>query len=355
MAKSATITVLFSGGGSLGHVAPSIAVAQELRKRVPNAHTVFVLSPIEEERILTQKSGLECRVLRAPKFPRSVSLAALLFPYHFIIAFLRSLILVQHLKPSVVFSKGGFMSVPVCLAAAVFRVPIIHHCSDSVLNFSDRIITLIAMQVCIGFPSGYSSFIHTGNPVRELLKNASKNRGMTITGFSGKRPVIIIIGGSQGAKAINEIVDEHFSELIDIADIIHITGRGKALSRSHARYFAREVVYDELPHLYALADIVVSRAGAGALSELAALGKPAVIIPLAGVAHDHQCRNAELLQSLRAAIVLSGETASKDLLPSLRELLHSPEQRQKLQDAISKTNPTDAASHIASLILDAVK
>jgi UDP-N-acetylglucosamine--N-acetylmuramyl-(pentapeptide) pyrophosphoryl-undecaprenol N-acetylglucosamine transferase len=173
-----------------------------------------------------------------------------------------------------------------------------------------------------------------------------------ITGFSGRRPVLMVIGGSQGSVTLNTWVDRNFDALLDSADVIHITGIGKGISRTHARYFSRPYVLEELPHLYAIADVVVTRAGAAALSELALLRKAAVVVPLAGVGHDHQVRNGEALTKAGAAVVIE-ETNEKDLLPSVQSLLLDPERRTLLGDALYRMFPDDAASRLARVILDA--
>ncbi len=247
---------------------------------------------------------------------------------------------------------------PVCLAAALLRIPVILHASDSVPNLSDRLLGLFAKKICTGFPveafpSGLRrKAVQTGNPVRAMIFDGSESAGQGFTGFSGRRPVVMIIGGSQGARALNEAVEKHFDELIALADVIHITGAGKGISKSHARYFSRPYVLEELPHLYALADVVVTRAGAGALSELAALKKPVIIIPLAGVAHNHQVRNAEVLAALGAAKLLSQKNI--DELPSRIRNLLTASDRQAFGDNLAKALPTDAAAAIAKIVLDAL-
>jgi UDP-N-acetylglucosamine--N-acetylmuramyl-(pentapeptide) pyrophosphoryl-undecaprenol N-acetylglucosamine transferase len=260
-------------------------------------------------------------------------------------------------RPVGVFSKGGSISVPVCLVARCLRIPIILHESDSVPGVSGAFLARFAKKICTGFEAKefperiQKKTIHTGNPVRREILGGNRAAGQRITGFSGRRPVLMVIGGSQGAVALNTMVDTSFDALVDIADIIHLTGTGKETGRVHARYFARPFVHEELAHLYTLADVIVTRAGAGVLSELAALRKAAIVIPLVGVGHDHQVKNARLLAERNAVDYLPQEQI--DQVPSrVMALLRDPEKRRRLSENLARTFPPDAAYRIAEVLLD---
>lgn len=348
-------TIVFAGGGSLGHVTPSIAVAEYVKKMSPDARIVFVASHRPDERRMIEGAGFECWSLNAPKFPRAFSPAIIIFPLLFGWSLIRSLRLLAAIRPSIVFSKGGFVSVPVVIAAWINGTPIILHTSDSVPNMSDRLLMKFAKTICTGFPLEdlRKVHLHTGNPVRSIIKTGSRDAGQRITGFSGKRPVLMIIGGSQGSLALNRAVDRNFETLLDRADIIHLTGVGKKINRTHARYFAREEVNGDLPHLYTLADIVVTRAGAGVLSELAALQKVAIVTPLTGVAHDHQWKNTEYLMNAGAVFHLPEERLS-ELPDVIRSILSDHEMRRIMGEALETCFPSDAAEKVAHVILDAL-
>lgn len=352
-----TTSIVFSGGGSAGHVTPLIAIADAVTKLNPTVQPLFICADRKDETDVLGASKATYKTIHAGKFPRGLSLRLLTFPFLLVLSFLQSFRILRVIRPSLVVSKGGYVSVPVCLAAAILRIPIVLHASDSVPNLSDRFVGLFAKKICTGFPieafpAGLRrKAVQTGNPVRSMIYGGSKSAGQGITGFSGRRPVIMVIGGSQGARALNEAIDKNFDELIDLGDIIHLTGAGKGIDKSHARYFSKAYVVEELPHLYALADLVVTRAGAGTLSELAALRKPIIIVPLAGVAHDHQVRNAEILAELGAAKLLSQKNL--DELPArIRSLMSSPD-AQSFGDNLAKALPADAAAAIAKIVLDA--
>ncbi len=353
-------TILFSGGGSSGHLTPSIAVANALLRSDKNLRPYFVIADRRDERELLERSRLGYGVIHAGKFPRGLSFRLITFPFLALLSFIESLLLLRRLRPALVFSKGGYVSVPVCLSAALLRIPIVLHSSDVVPNLSDRLIGHFARRICTGFPPAHfpaalaAKAEQTGNPARPIIFGASRDAGRRITGFSGKRPVIMVIGGSQGSLTLNAAVAQSFDALLDMADVIHLTGQGKPGSKNHARYFARPSVTDDLPHLYALADVVITRAGAGVLSELAALAKAAIVVPLAGVAHDHQVKNAEALAERDACVVVTEERLAE--LPSVVGfLLASPERRADLGKNLQAFFPAQAAESVARITLDALR
>lgn len=350
-------TILFVGGGSLGHVLPSIAVWEDVRRMDPALCAVFVTAERKEEIDAVMTAGFIAKPLRAPKCPRMASVQVLLFSFRLFTTCIRSWCILSDVRPGVVFSKGGFISTPLCIVAWLRRVPIVLHMSDSVPSLSDRIVGRIARVICTGFPIGTLSpsiqarVVHTGNPVRTVIAQASRSAGMRITGFSGRRPVVMITGGSQGAQSINGEVERIFDALIDTADVIHLTGAGKGIPRTHARYYARPLVHEEFPHLLALADIVVTRAGAGTLAEIAMLQKTAIVIPLEGVGHDHQVKNACLLQQ-HVAIDLLPQSELPSLLTRIRRLLEDSERRDALGKNLQNIFTSSASNTIAKIILD---
>ncbi len=351
-------TILFVGGGSLGHVVPSMAVAEQIRCLHPSARMVFVCAKRADEMQMLERAGHTFSVLRAP--PSSLSLASLFFPIAFVRACLCARKILQREKPTVIFSKGGYVSVPMCVVAWLQKIPIVHHESDSVLSLSSRLISRLATVVCAGFPQTIwpegvkRKVVVTGHPVRAEIASGSVSAGQRITGFSGRRSVVLIIGGSQGSVALNQAVAKALPSLLDLADIIHLTGKGKMNAVHHARYFVRPSMSEELPHLYALADIVVSRAGAGVLSELAVLQKAVLTVPLAGVAHDHQVCNAKILETKGALELLPQERIH--LLPEvLKNLLGHRKRLLALGKALHACFPVDAAKRIALLLLAEVQ
>lgn len=347
-------TILIAGGGSLGHVTPALAVAEQIKKKVPQALIIFTIGKKPDEKKIIDDAGFESFPMRMPKFPRGLTLSLFTFPFSFLSGLLWSLKLIGTVRPDVLFCKGGFVSVPVALAAWFKKIPIVLHTSDAVPNLSDRILMKLARTICTGFPQENLSIphMHTGNPVRSFIRTGSRDAGKRITGFSGNRPVLLVMGGSQGSLALNRGVMKNLDALLDRADIIHLTGRGKSVPSDHARHWVREEVFEDLPHLYALADIVLSRGGAGALSELSAAKKTVIATPLTGVAHDHQWKNTEYLVDAGAVYHLR-EDRLDDLPFVVDSLLHDPDMRDSMREALATCFPSDAAERVMEKVLDA--
>ena len=352
-----TLNIVFCGGGSVGHIAPAVAVARATMQLRTDVRPLFFCAKRNDEIAFLHHAHLPFRCVSAAKFPRGLSVGWMTFPFVFTWSLIATQRLLKEVKPAAIFSKGGYVSAPVCIVARMMGIPIVLHESDATGGMSNALVARMAKTVCLGFPTEAATprnAILTGNPVRPDIANGSKDAARRITGFSGRRPVVLIIGGSQGSLAINQAVDAHFDTLIDMADVIHLTGAGKGINRVHARYWARPFVTEELKHLYALADVAVSRAGAGTLSELAAVGKPVIVVPLRGVAQDHQQRNAELLAQAGAAVLLPQQRLV-ELPTTLRGLFANSAQRATLGQHLQGFFPPNAAIAIARTVLDAAE
>ncbi len=350
-----SLHIAFCGGGSVGHVAPAVAVARAAMKLNPDVKPMFYCADRADETDFLRHESLPFRTLPAAKFPRGLSTRWITFPVVFPYSLLAAFFELKKTRPAAIFSKGGYVSAPMCIAGRALGIPIVLHESDAAGGMSNALVAKMAKTVCLGFPETAGTprnAIITGNPVRPDVTAGRKDAGCRITGFSGRRPVLLVIGGSQGSVAINQAVDASFEKLIDMADVIHITGAGKGTGRSHARYWAKPFVTEELKHLYALADVAVSRAGAGALSELAALSKPVIVVPLRGVAQDHQQRNALALEKAGAAVLLP-QAELTELAHAVKGLLDDPAKRTALGERLHGFFPSEAASAIARTVLDA--
>lgn len=315
-------TILFAGGGSIGHIAPSVAVWHAVQQMHSDVSAHFVCSDRGQDEVFLKAEGCTHTVLHAPR----MGIALL---WQFPVSVWRALAILRQHTPAVVFSKGGYVAVPVCVAAWLLKIPIVQHETDSILGRANRWTAALASKVCLGFPSNDPSgkYIHTGNPVRVAISNGSRQEGQQITGFSGERPVLLVTGGSQGAQNINNAIAEQIDALTQTWDIIHLTGVGKGIAVESPHYYSEEFATATLPHLFALADCAISRGG-GSIAELSANGIAVIAVPLRGVGHDHQQRNAELLAKRNAAIVLQDEELAQQLLPALASL-HSKQAEYK--------------------------
>lgn len=336
--------ILACAGGSIGHLAPLVAVCHAIQARDSAVRIAVACAAQEQEQTFLRREGFTPVVLPSPRSPLG-----------FLRAIRRSFALLRECSPSVIFGKGGAVSIPLCLAAWWKGIPIILHESDVVMGRANRFLSRFADVVCRGFP---------GNPVRTEMLAGSRAEGLRITGFSGERPILLVIGGSQGAQAINEAVAALLPELLRLCDIIHITGPGKPPApRSPVRphpggplpalsgYWSTAFAGDTLPHLYALATAALSRAGAGVLSELAANGIPSIVVPLRGLAQDHQWHNASLFAKQHACVLLEQEHLAGQLVRELQRMITHPNIRAELSGNALSLHAPDAAGHIAEIVL----
>lgn len=339
-------SVLFVGGGSIGHIAPSIAVARALKEARPDIRTTFVVSTRPEDRAFVEKNAERAIPFAAPRLSWK-------FPWQFLRALKDARRLLEEECPAVIFSKGGYVSVPVCLAARKRKIPVILHESDAVSGWANWLIARHAKTLCLGFEGSIRkpNAVVTGTPVSADILEGSRQRGLTITGLSHMRPILIVLGGSQGALALNRAIAAHLSALLEYCEIIHLTGRGKATVIGDVPgYWQQEFATEEYPHLLAAADLALSRSGS-TLGELAAIGLPAILVPLDGAAHNHQRRNAEIAIRTGGCVLLDQRQLHGALVPSVRRLMEAPESRRVMADAIRKLHRPDAARQIASLIV----
>lgn len=338
-------TILFVGGGSAGHIAPSLAVWEKFHKIHPEFSAHFVCDDRKSDVDFLEQANQQSTKLNAPRFSWS-------FPWKFFGAAKEARKIIESVKPSIIFSTGGYVSVPVSYIAKKKKIPIVLFEADAVSGRANRIVKDFAAEVCFGFPlrktGDHSQY--TGHPLREKVISGSKEEGKKITGFDGNKPVLLVMGGSQGAQTINEAITEHMNKLLKICDICHITGVGKKISENKTGYWSKEFVTDELPHLYKLANSAVSRAGAGSIAELVSNMVPTILVPLRGVAHDHQIMNAKRIKEAGACIILDQSELGTRLVLSVQSILGDANLRMSLQNGMQSLKKEDAALQIAQII-----
>lgn len=270
-------------------------------------------------------------------------------PFFVLLGFFQSCFIILRFRPHVVFAKGGFVSVPVVLAAWLFRRPIILHESDSVMGLANRITSKLATKICVtfeGIMQKDNRYILTGNPIRTNILNGDKQKGYQLTNFNKKHPIILVWGGSQGAQKINEMIERDFNKLKNHFQIIHVTGVGKKTKINNSAYCAFEYLDEELKHIYAVTDFIVGRAGANSLFEIALIQKPNIVIPLKNA--DQQA-NAQYFEQKGASIILKDNDQLVNILTDLWQNSHKQNEMKKALNQIAKP---DAAEHIAKLILN---
>lgn len=314
------LRVLLTGGGSGGHIVPLLAVADELRKSDVNISLTY-FGPKNMFANEFALRDIPTYALVSSKLRRYFSLQYVLEPFRFIFGFLQALIILYRVMPDVVFSKGGPGSFAAVVCARWYMIPVIIHESDSVPGLTNRLSAIFASRIGISFESSASYFpqnkvAHVGNPVRkDLLEHVlEQDDAKEKLGFNSSRPVTIVLCGSQGAVRVNNFIVENLGTFLPVTQIYHQTGGRnidnvlseiRALGISTEGYHAEGFLdTNQLKIVLAAADVVISRAGSGTIFEIAAFGKPAILIPLPESANDHQRRNAYEYEKIGGAIVI---------------------------------------------------
>ena len=338
--------ILLLGGGSLGHTAPAVAVGHAIRKIAPGTQLHMICSPREDEAEFLRAEMIPFSTIKIPR-------RGILLPFQFVRSYKEASKIIETFQPDVVFSKGGGLSLPVCAAAWSKKIPIVLHESDARAGYASRLIARIAKKVCVGFPStDLRNGIFTGNPVRSSIAHGSREEGLRYTGLSGEKPILLISGGSQGAQSFNDVIRDQLDELLSICDIIHLTGRGKQTAAGKkSGYFAQEFALQALPHFYACATLALSRGGAGSISELAANGIPTIVVPLEGVAQNHQTENARQAEATGGVTLLNQSELQSNILSTVRSLLADPQKLREMSQKIRTLSLPDAAENIARIVL----
>ncbi|MGD9938406.1 MAG: undecaprenyldiphospho-muramoylpentapeptide beta-N-acetylglucosaminyltransferase [Clostridia bacterium] len=356
--------IAFTGGGTGGHVYPGLAVIERLRDSY-DGRIVWIGSGKEVERQAVEAAGVEFLSIPTGKLRRSLSLENLADVFKVAAGYFHARHLLKKLDPVLLFSKGGYVSVPPCLAAASLGIPFFTHESDLSPGLATRINARKASHIFLGWQKTLGTIPESwkartsvsGNPVRAAIIKGDPEAGRDWLGFDKNLPLILVLGGSQGARQINELIAALLPELDKLARVAHQTGPENAPCRpDDASYKSFEFVHGELPDLLAAADLVIGRAGAGTIAECAAAGKPMLLVPLTGATRGDQVENARLLEQEGAAMVFEGPQARPDaVLTALRALLDDPDRRSAMAAAARKATGGNAAEVIASAILKLIK
>ena len=346
--------IVLTGGGTAGHVTPNLALLPHLKEKGCTINYIGSYEGIEKG--LIETAGIPYYGISSGKLRRYFDLKNFSDPLNVMKGFFEARKLLKKLKPDVVFSKGGFVSVPVVLAAKTRRIPCIIHESDITPGLANRICIPMAKKVCANFPETMKYLpedkaVLTGTPIREELFKGNKIAGLDFCGFTANKPVIMIVGGSTGAMALNEAVRDLLPTLLRDYQIIHLCGKGK-MSEEHQNvsgYCQFEYVSKEMKDLFAAADLVISRAGANSICELLALRKPHILIPLSAAAsRGDQILNAESFEHQGFSYVLQEEDLTNDTL--LRAIRSVMEHKQEYVEAMEKSKLNEAIPTILTLL-----
>jgi len=352
-------TIVLTGGGTAGHVTPNIALLPALRDAGYDIHYIGTQEGIERD--LIESETLPYHAIPAGKLRRYIDWQNLTDIFRIKLGFLKAFFTLGRIKPDVVFSKGGFVTPPVVWAAWLRLIPVIIHESDITPGLANKLALPFANHICYAFaetgkylPSDKA--VHTGIPVRTELRNGDAQKGRDLCAFKSDKPTILIIGGSLGAQAINTAIRTALPELLKVFQICHLCGQGNLDTnlKQTEGYAQFEYVSDDLPHLFAASDFVISRAGATTLFELLTLHKPALLIPLsARASRGDQILNAQSFQKSGYSLVLSEDDLTPEtLLQSINKL---QTQENELKNAMSEWSDRDAITDIVQIIKNAHK
>ncbi|MGL4991442.1 MAG: undecaprenyldiphospho-muramoylpentapeptide beta-N-acetylglucosaminyltransferase [Sarcina sp.] len=319
--------IIMTGGGSAGHVTPNIALMPKLKDNGFEIKYIGSRDGIEKE--IIKKEGIPYFEISSGKVRRYFDLKNFSDPFKVIKGITDALKILKKEKPDIVFSKGGFVTVPVIIAASMKKIPVVSHESDFTPGLANKLAAPFCDKLCVTFPESLkhvkgNNGILTGTPIREELLKGDPSKGKAFCNFSKNKPVLLVIGGSLGSKVINDSIRGNLDNLLKGFNIIHLCGKNnidKSLKGKEG-YLQFEYISDELPDLMAYTDFVVSRAGANAIFELLALKKPHILIPLSAKAsRGDQVLNANSFKKSGYSIVIEEENLNKELLESkLKEL-----------------------------------
>ena len=346
--------IILTGGGTAGHVTPNIALLPRLKKLGYDIHYIGSYTGIEKE--LIEQFQIPYHGISSGKLRRYFSMQNFTDPFRVLKGFGEANKLIKSLKPDVIFSKGGFVSVPVVMAGKKCHVPTIIHESDMTPGLANKLSIPSATKVCCNFPETLEHLpkgkaVLTGSPIRQELLTGDKDAAKKFCGFTSDKPVILIIGGSLGSVIVNKAVRAILPELLKDFQVIHLCGKDKLdeFLKDLEGYVQFEYIQDELKDLFALADVVISRAGANAICELLALHKPNLLIPLsANASRGDQILNARSFERQGFSLVLEEEELNDQLLLETIRTLYN--QRDSYISAMKNSSQQDSIDIIIDLI-----
>jgi len=340
----------------MGPVTPLLAVYGALKKIDLAIEGVWIGTRHGPERVVVEAAGFRFYDLPVVRCVRSVSVEWLLFPFRFFCALYKAAQIIRREKPDVVGSAGGYTAVPVVLAAKLFHVPAWVHSQDVEVTLTTRLTAPLSDRLTIAWQQSareLGSRAHVvGNPVRHSILLGSKERAQERFSLDAHKPTVVIFGGGTGAAWLNAMTGEIVERLLVRASVIHITGTGKRVSRPPLKHYAvREFLREEMADAFAAADVVVCRAGMGTITELAALSKAAILLPLPNSAQE---KNAAAVED--ACVVLDQRTTSSDeLLRTIVNLLEDEQRRRELGQKMHSKLKTNVADELAVMLQGMIK
>ena len=346
--------ILLTGGGTLGSASPLIAIYEEAKKQNKNWDWFWIGTRAGVERGVVKLLGIQYEWVPSAKLRRYFSWYTLIDPFLFIIAFFRSILIIAAVKPDIIIGAGSFVSVPVIWAGWLFGKKIIIHQQDIYPTLSNRLCSWGADAVTVSFEKSLSDYPKEktewiGNPVRNALLSANAGIAREKFGLGSDAPVILVTGGSSGSHALNNWTWDNLDALCARFQVVHLAGRAKARQDiKRAQYHQIEFLGpDDMVHMFSAADIVVSRAGISTITELAHLGKVAIIIPMPGT---HQEDNAFFIEEARAALVYRQDKFDGRAVRDIMNLINSADEKARLSRAMGELMKKGARKRMVEII-----
>lgn len=346
--------IVLTGGGTAGHVTPNIALLPKLKELGYEIYYIGSYDGIEKK--LIEEFNIPYYGISSGKLRRYFDIKNFTDPFKVLKGYSEAKKLMKQIQPDIVFSKGGFVTVPVVIAANRQKIPAIIHESDMTPGLANKLCISSATKICCNFPETIQHLPKgkaelTGSPIRKELMSGNKEKARTFCGFKTNKPTVMIIGGSLGAAAVNEAVRKILPKLLIKYNVVHICGKDKLEEslRDTQGYVQYEYIKKELADLFALADVVISRAGANAICELLALKKPNILIPLSAAAsRGDQILNAKSFQNQGFSEVLEEENLTDELL--LETIEKTYVNRKQYIDAMKNSSQQNGVESVISII-----
>ncbi|HRN93702.1 MAG TPA: undecaprenyldiphospho-muramoylpentapeptide beta-N-acetylglucosaminyltransferase [Chitinophagales bacterium] len=363
------LKVIISGGGTGGHIFPALAIANEIKQRYANADILFVGANGRMEMEKVPQAGYQIKGLNIAGFQRGSLLKNISLPFKVLLSVLAARNIISKFKPDVAVGVGGYASAPLLFAASLSGIPTVIQEQNSFAGVTNKILARWAKRICVAydgmekvFPS--QKIIKTGNPVRANIAaaNYSKEKALDFFGLEKNKAVVLVIGGSLGARTINQSIEATFEKIAENnVQLLWQTGKTyyedyKHLGNKNPNVKVLQFI-DNMDAAYSAADIIISRAGALSISELQIIGKPTILVPSPNVSEDHQTHNAMALVNNNAAIMIKDSEAKFNLIPTAIDLLKydSATLRNQLATNIRKMAITNAAEKIVNEIISCIK
>ena len=353
---------IISGGGTGGHIFPAIAIADELKRRLPNAEILFVGAKDRMEMQKVPQAGYPIEGLWISGLQRKLSWQNLLFPLKFISSLLKSRSIIKRFKPDAVIGTGGFASGAVVKVAGQMGIPTFIQEQNSYAGITNKMLAKNAHKICVAYDAMEQFFpkekiVKTGNPIRDGLLNIGEYRseGLSYFHLDSQRKTLLVLGGSLGARRINQLIEQQLP-LFEQLGVQVLWQCGKLYYEEYKKYNSEQVrvlaFIDRMELAYAAADVIISRAGASSVSELCVVGKPVIFIPSPNVAEDHQTKNARAIADKQAAILLRESELNEQFANTFSKLIADEAQQEALSAHIKALAQPDATKDIVNLILN---